>query len=75
MKQHHQAEFNGIGNGNLGSFAATPPDQPLPAQSGHSIQKYLEQIETAPKKPDMVQVIKSNHKNTWRHDFKVAKTE
>lgn len=55
--KHHQPEFNGIGNGNLGSFAATPPDQPLPAQSGHSIEKYLEQIETAPKKPDIVQVI------------------
>lgn len=56
MKQHQPSEFNGIGNGNLGSFAATPPDQPLPAQSGHSIQKYLEQIETAPKKNDIVQV-------------------
>lgn len=52
--KHHQSEFNGIGNGNLGSFAATPADQPLPAQSGHSIEKYLNQIEsTVPKKPDV----------------------
>ncbi|XP_031785223.1 nuclear factor of activated T-cells 5 isoform X4 [Nasonia vitripennis] len=51
--KHHQPEFNGIGNGNLGSFAATPADQPLPAQSGHSIEKYLNQIEsTVMKKTD-----------------------
>lgn len=51
-----QSEFNGIGNGNLGSFAATPPNQPLPAQSGHSVEKYFDQIESAvppPKEPEI----------------------
>jgi nuclear factor of activated T-cells 5 len=54
--KHHQSEFNGIGNGNLGSFAATPADQPLPAQSGHSIEKYLNQIESTVAKKTDVQV-------------------
>lgn len=51
--KHQQSGFNGIGNGNLGSFAATPADQPLPAQSGLSIENYLNQIEAVPKKTDV----------------------
>ena len=50
LRMKHQAEFNGIGNSNLGGFAATPADQPLPAQSGHSIEKYLHQIESTVQK-------------------------
>ncbi|KAJ8683525.1 hypothetical protein QAD02_019317, partial [Eretmocerus hayati] len=50
--KHHQTEFNGLGNGALGSFAATPADEPLPAQSGQSIEKYLNQIASEPKKND-----------------------
>ncbi|XP_014238533.1 nuclear factor of activated T-cells 5 isoform X6 [Trichogramma pretiosum] len=53
LRMKHQPEFNGIGNGNLGKFAATPADQPLPPQSGHSIEKYLNQIESASKKADV----------------------
>lgn len=39
--KHHQQEFNGFGN-----FTTTPADQPLPAQSSQSIEKYLNHIES-----------------------------
>lgn len=42
--KHHQSEYNTLSN-----FTTTPAGQPLPAQSGHSIEKYLNHIEsTAP---------------------------
>lgn len=39
--KHHQSEFGALSN-----FAATPNGQPLPAQSGHSVEKYLNHIES-----------------------------
>ncbi|XP_014219918.1 nuclear factor of activated T-cells 5-like isoform X2 [Copidosoma floridanum] len=58
--KHHQSEFNGIGNGSLGSFAITPADQPLPAQTGQSIEKYLNQIESTPKKPEEANFVRAS---------------
>lgn len=39
--KHHQSEYNTLSN-----FTTTPAGQPLPAQSGHSIEKYLNHIES-----------------------------
>ncbi|XP_076242579.1 nuclear factor of activated T cells 3 isoform X2 [Calliopsis andreniformis] len=39
--KHHQSEFGALPN-----FTGTPNGQPLPAQSGHSVEKYLNHIES-----------------------------
>ncbi|XP_076634525.1 nuclear factor of activated T cells 3 isoform X2 [Colletes latitarsis] len=45
--KHHQSEF-----GTLSNFTASPNGQPLPAQSGHSLEKYLNDIESNVKEVD-----------------------
>ncbi|KAG7207554.1 hypothetical protein KM043_009181 [Ampulex compressa] len=40
--KHHQSEFNALSN-----FTGTPSGTPLPAQSGHSVEKYLNHIESS----------------------------
>ena len=49
--KHHQSEYNTLSN-----FTTTPAGQPLPAQSGQSIEKYLNHLEsTAPSPKDSEQ--------------------